>query len=414
LDDISASILASKHSDWQGDTDLKIETAGITDVGRKRSGNEDSLFYDDEMQIYVVSDGMGGHVAGEVASRIVVETFRDKMKEFVGDVEEKGFYNYDETLSADANKINTCIHLANKNVFETASENDGYRGMGATVSTIFIVDRMLVIGNVGDSPIYLIRDGEVELISVMHTVMAEHAALAPEGAKPLSEKYRHMITRAMGIKPEVQPDFSEMPFFPGDNIVICSDGLSDKASPEDIMEVVLQHDSVQNACQALVDMANSRGGDDNITVIVLRFHNGDEDEEDTVPSLEEAETDPSFEHPSEEATDPGVLEDHPPDAPAVEKKAWPKLSRAIAVEYDTDEASFRSMVREFDETGFFIKTLEPIPEGQELMLTITDPETDDSVMVDGRVKQRTQSGLEIEFINLTPEEKEEILAFSKR
>jgi serine/threonine protein phosphatase PrpC len=393
----------------QGDITLKIEAAGITDVGRKRAGNEDSIFFDDDMQIYVVSDGMGGHLAGEVASRIVVETLRDNMKEFIKDISEDKFVQYDDTISADANKVKTCIHLANSEVFRLSHSEEKYRGMGATISAVYIVDPILIIGNVGDSPIYLIRNGSVEMVSVLHTVMAEHAALAPKGAKPLSEKYRHMITRAMGVKEEVQPDFSEMSYFPGDTLVLCSDGLSDKASPEDIMQIALEHDSAQSACQALVDTANARGGDDNITVIVIRIL-GDAEETDT------AGTPPAPEETQKKKEEKAAIPTLPKKKPSPSKPQKPKrptLSRPVAVEYDTDEASFRSIIDVLNEKGFYIKTLEPISEGTELFLTFTDPETDDSFAASGRVTLRTQNGLEVEFINLTPDQEAEIKKFSK-
>lgn len=247
-----------------------IESTGISDVGRKRKGNEDAFFTDDSMNLYVVADGMGGHQAGEVASKIVVETIRDYMKRFNDtdrDVEE--LEDSDISLSKDANRLVSSIHLANKGVYGLSQTNESYEGMGSTVSAVFFTEENLIAANVGDSPIYLIHNGGIELLSVPHTVLAEQAAIDPEGAGRLAPHFRHMLTQAVGIGLTLKPDVCETPCFRGDMLVLSSDGLSDKVTPEEILETV-RNESPQKACRALVDLANERGGDDNVTVIVLK------------------------------------------------------------------------------------------------------------------------------------------------
>jgi protein phosphatase len=123
---------------------------------------------------------------------------------------------------------------------------------------------------VGDSLVYLIRDGEIDLLSVPHTLVAEQAALDPENAELLWSDFKHVLTRAMGVDKSVKADINEIPFYKEDIIVISSDGLTDKASPEEILELVYNQRS-DKACQELVDLANARGGEDNITAIVLRI-----------------------------------------------------------------------------------------------------------------------------------------------
>ena len=246
-----------------------VESAGISDVGRKRSGNEDSMFLDDEHKLYVVADGMGGHQAGEVASGLVVDTMRDYMQRFHEEDNVEELEDVDETLSKEANRLLSSIHLANLGVNRVSHTKESYRGMGATVSAAYFTDDTLIIANVGDSPLYLIHNGRIELMSVLHTVIAEQEALDPEGAKNLGREFRHMLTRAMGIKETVEPDICEIPIFKGDIVVISSDGLSDKVNPQEILEVV-KREKTDRACQTLVDMANERGGDDNVTVIVLK------------------------------------------------------------------------------------------------------------------------------------------------
>ena len=248
---------------------IVIESAGITDRGKKRQGNEDSLFVEDSLGLYVVADGMGGHQAGEVASRLVVDTIGDYIKNRRESADNENPINGDETLSPEANRLMSGIHLSNKAVHEAARGNSSYRGMGSTVSAVYFTDGTFIAANVGDSPIYLIRDGRINLLSVPHTVLAEQTALDPENAARLGKGFRHVLTRAMGTEESVIADIYEIQCFKDDILVISSDGLSDKASPEEIQQLVDGNGS-DAACRRLVDLANHRGGDDNITAIVLK------------------------------------------------------------------------------------------------------------------------------------------------
>ena len=248
---------------------IVIESAGITDRGKKRQANEDSLFLEDTLGLYVVADGMGGHLAGEVASRLVVETIGDYIKSCQENAEAENPISCDETLSEEANRLLSGIQLSNKVVHEAARGNSSYRGMGSTVSAVYFTDGTLIAANVGDSPIYLIRDGNVKLLSVPHTVLAEQAALNPGNAEKLGMEFRHVLTRAMGTEESVKVDIYEIQCFKDDILVISSDGLSDKASPDEIQKLVDGNGS-DAACQRLVDLANDRGGDDNVTAIVLK------------------------------------------------------------------------------------------------------------------------------------------------
>lgn len=252
---------------------IEIESSGITDIGRRRKQNEDSLFYDDGMGLYVVADGMGGHKAGEVASKLVVETIRDYLKQNPARDPLPESVKTSEMLSKDASRLLAGIHLSNHVVHETALKNEDYKGMGSTVSAVYFTDRTFIVANVGDSLVYLIRDGDINLISVPHTLVAEQAELDPENAELLWNDFKHVLTRAMGVDKSVKADIREMPFFKNDTLVISSDGLTDKAAPEEILELV-DNQSSDRACQKLVDLANARGGEDNITAIVLRVKSG--------------------------------------------------------------------------------------------------------------------------------------------
>jgi protein phosphatase len=245
-----------------------VESAGMTDVGRKRKNNEDALYIDDKHGLYVVADGMGGHRAGEVASMIVIDTIREFMHGQIDADAAKRLPAADDTLSTEANRLLTGIHLANLEVHETAGSKEVFKGMGSTVSAIMFSDEAMIAANVGDSPIYLIHNGKIEQLSVPHNVITEQAAIDPEAAQKIGKAYGHMLTRAMGLADEVQADVTEVSVFRGDKIVISSDGLSDKVRPEEILEVT-SGKNVQEACRTLVKMANDRGGDDNVTVITL-------------------------------------------------------------------------------------------------------------------------------------------------
>jgi serine/threonine protein phosphatase PrpC len=248
---------------------VKIESAGISDIGKRRKQNEDSLFLDDRMGLYVVADGMGGHNAGEVASKLVVETIRDYIKQGQsnGPVEERA--GIDANLSKEAGLLLAGIQLSNRIVHQTALSNEAYRGMGSTVSAVYFTEKTFIVANVGDSLIYLIRDGEIEQLAVPHTLVAEQTERDPDNAELLWSDFKHVLTRAMGVDEKVKADISEKPFFKNDILVICSDGLTDKADDEEILELVYNRRS-EKACKSLVDLANARGGDDNITAIVLK------------------------------------------------------------------------------------------------------------------------------------------------
>jgi len=246
-----------------------VESAGISDVGRKRERNEDSLFFDDKMGLYVVADGMGGHLAGEVASRLVVETMRDYIKQFEEDEQPDESSYLDDSISKAANRLLSSIRLSNRVVHEASLQDESQRGMGSTVSAVYFTEDSFIIANVGDSPVYLIRNGSIELLSVLHTVFAEQTARDPEYADLIGNEFKHVLTRAMGVDESVQAHIHETACQKKDILVISSDGLTDKASPEEIRQIVI-HSNSDRACQELVDLANERGGDDNITAIILK------------------------------------------------------------------------------------------------------------------------------------------------
>lgn len=246
-----------------------IESAGLSDTGKKRKDNEDTLLVDDGLGLYIVADGMGGHRAGEVASRLVVESMHGHIKRCRDGETPVETGPADTTLSAGANQVLAGILLSNRLVHDAANETKEYRGMGTTVAALFFDDRTLVAANVGDSPIFLVHKGRFERLSVPHTVLAEYEAANPHGAEQPGTEFKHVLTRAMGVKATVEANICEVPCFTGDVLVICSDGLTDMVATEEILASVTRN-SPAEACRELVDLANDRGGTDNISVIVLK------------------------------------------------------------------------------------------------------------------------------------------------
>ena len=243
-----------------------IESAGLTDVGLKRKENQDALLIDDGLGLYVVSDGMGGHRAGEVASRLTVEAIRNIIDN--PSLETLNADN-DESLSQHANLLIQAVSIANQTVYQAAQDNAAYQGMGATVSAVLFTEKTFIAANVGDSPIYLIHKGKIEQLSVPHTLVAEHAAADPANKTPLAANFKHVLTRAVGTRKTVQADVCELQQFPGDILVIGSDGLSNRVEMEEIRQIARQF--VPNeACRRLVDLANQRGGEDNVTAVVIK------------------------------------------------------------------------------------------------------------------------------------------------
>jgi protein phosphatase len=245
---------------------MHVEAAGLTDVGKKREGNEDSYFLDEANRLYVVADGMGGHQAGEVASGLVAATLQTLVRDDAADAEQDG---YDTMLSPQANQLAAWVRAANRAVYKKSRERDDYRGMGSTLAAVYYTDETFIVANVGDSPVLLVRDNTIEPLSVTHTVAAELGASNPEKLKQLDEKVQHMLTRAIGVGADVVPDVCELQCFKGDSIIICSDGLSNKVTAAEMAAIVTAA-APAAACRTLVDLANQRGGEDNITVIVLK------------------------------------------------------------------------------------------------------------------------------------------------
>jgi PPM family protein phosphatase len=249
---------------------LLIKSAGITDVGLKRDGNEDSFSVEDSLGLYIVADGMGGHLAGEVASQITVrminKTFRKWVEENAS--EDEIFGKPDSSLSREGNYILGGIRLANRVVYEMALEQKKFHGMGTTVVILLVTPSMIIAANVGDSRIYLMRDGELEMLSKDHSIVAEQVELGmmTEDEAAVSPM-KHILTRNLGSSENVEPDIFELEPSNNDHFVLCSDGLTDLLSNEEIREVIESERDPENICRNFIGKVLNRGAHDNTTVI---------------------------------------------------------------------------------------------------------------------------------------------------
>jgi protein phosphatase len=251
---------------------MRYVAAARTDVGRKRQGNEDTFCLDPGLGLYVVADGMGGHAAGEVASRLAVDTIREWMEKHLNGADTAMVGPAAPSGSPEANFLLSSIRLANRIVFDAAKDSRDYAGMGTTVVAALAQEERFILAHVGDSRIYRIRGDRISQVSRDHSFVQQQVDNGMmSAAEAQQSQYRHMITRALGLRETVDVDLSEQPARPGDILVLCSDGLSDLLDDHEILAEVQEHDGdLQEACQALVDRANAKGGDDNITVLLVQ------------------------------------------------------------------------------------------------------------------------------------------------
>jgi serine/threonine protein phosphatase PrpC len=250
---------------------LNIRSCGITDVGFKRDGNEDAFSVEDSLGLYIVADGMGGHLAGEVASRVAVEMINGAFRKWIEEaVEEEIFGEPDASLSREGNYLLGAIRLANRVVYEMALEQKQYQGMGTTVAALFVTPTMIISANVGDSRIYLMRDGDMERLSRDHSIVGEQVEMGimtEEEAENSSMK--HVLTRNLGSSEEVEPDIFEIEPSDNDCFVLCSDGVTDLLNDEEILNLTMEASAPEDLCKKIIDTVLKRGAHDNTTIISL-------------------------------------------------------------------------------------------------------------------------------------------------
>ncbi len=242
-----------------------LRAAASTHVGLRRRVNEDRYALAPDLGLYLVADGMGGHTAGQVASQLAAESSLRAV----------------ETLQAGSvslsEKLRHAVDFANREIYSQARMQPELAGMGTTLVCLLAHEGRAALAHVGDSRAYLIRSGRIRQLTDDHSLVGEllrRREISEDAAR--EHPHRHVLTRALGVRKSVEPDLAEISPQPGDQFVMCSDGLTNHLLDEEIAAAVSSDGDLQAACEALVDLANRRGGEDNTTVVIVRFEKEDE------------------------------------------------------------------------------------------------------------------------------------------
>jgi serine/threonine protein phosphatase PrpC len=249
-----------------------VKSAGLTDVGLKREGNEDSFSIDERLNLYIVADGMGGHLAGEVASRTAVDLINKSYRKWKSsETSEEAIFGWpDASLSRNGNYILGGIQLANKVIHEMATYHKEYKGMGTTIAVLAIIPGLVISANAGDSPIYMIRNGRIEKISKDHNFVAEQVEMGLMTEEEAAESpMKHVLTKNLGSYEDLDPDIFEIEPANNDRFILCSDGLTDLVTDDEILQMVEGEKEPEVLCRNFIDLALKRGGHDNTTVVTV-------------------------------------------------------------------------------------------------------------------------------------------------
>ena len=237
-----------------------MRSSGKTDTGSKRSSNQDSIFLCDKpvgplSNLYIVADGMGGHRAGDMASKMAIDITVEFIKK--------------STLENPIAILKRAMIFANNEIYKAANNDPDLSGMGTTMVAAVIQDNKLYVANVGDSRLYVVGNN-IQQITMDHSLVEELIRKGElERKKGRNHPEKNIITKAMGSKDEVIPDFFEIDFNPEDKILLCSDGLSNMVEDDEIRDIIVDHTSLEKTTDALIDRANYYGGSDNISVVVI-------------------------------------------------------------------------------------------------------------------------------------------------
>ena len=239
---------------------MLLRSAASTHVGMRRQANEDRYAIVPELGLYLVADGMGGHKAGQVASHLAAEGAIRAIDALQG-----------ASVSL-AERLRHAVACANREIFTAAQAKPELSGMGTTFVGMLFGGERLALAHVGDSRAYLLRQGRLRGLTDDHSIVGEllrrHEISEEDAAQ---HPHRHVLTRALGVRPRTEPDLAEMTPQEGDVFILCSDGLTGHVEDEEIAERVASEDDLEVAGQGLVDAANRAGGHDNITVLLVRY-----------------------------------------------------------------------------------------------------------------------------------------------
>ena len=250
-----------------------VHASGVSDIGRVRKTNEDAFVADTEVRLFAVADGMGGHDAGEVASRLAIEAVSGFIRRSAGKPDFPWLWDVDRTLSLDGNRLRTAIYLANRHIFRASESNDEYRGMGTTIVGLLVNGSRMSIGHVGDSRLYVLGDGKLEQIthddSWAAAILAQDPKIGP--ADIAHHPMRHVLTNVLGASEHVEIHLTERDLKGGEVILLCSDGLHGVMDGDTVRDVLLSTPDVEDAARKLVETAMELGSRDNVTALLVRY-----------------------------------------------------------------------------------------------------------------------------------------------
>jgi PPM family protein phosphatase len=249
-----------------------IQSAAQSDIGRKRQTNQDYFLANSGCQLYVVADGLGGHAAGAVAARLSVTAIADFIQLAGASADVSWPFGYNLQFPFEHNVLRTAILIANMKVCHLAEEREDCSGMGSTVVLVWVRGQTAFWTHVGDSRLYLFRNGQLQQLSEDHSLVQEQlrrGIISP--AEALTHSLRHVVTRAIGSRDPLDIEIHELSLHEGDHLLLCCDGLSDKVSNQQIHQQMSTGRDLQTCCQSLIDAANEAGGEDNITAVLLRY-----------------------------------------------------------------------------------------------------------------------------------------------
>jgi PPM family protein phosphatase len=248
---------------------IKLRAAGCSDRGPVRRANEDALFKDEDLGLLIVADGMGGHAAGEVASRLAVDAVTGFIRRTSEDHEHSWPYGIDSSLSFNANRLRTAVHLANRRVFREAENHDDYTGMGTTIVAALIAGTTLSIAHVGDSRLYHAANGQLAQVTRDDSWAATVLGQGPlDTVSKEQHPMRHVLTNVLGARDHTDIHIQERPVAAGELLLLCTDGLHGTVDDALIQQVLAQRSPVDRTAEALVKAALDRGCRDNVTALV--------------------------------------------------------------------------------------------------------------------------------------------------
>jgi len=270
---------------------MRIRFASKTDVGLLRDRNEDSYLVFPRYRFAAVADGMGGHLSGDIASALAVSTLRGFYSNTIGP-DRTWPFPYDNDLTEEENCVVVGVRLANQHVFARARRSQNESGMGTTLVVVVFSENaeQVIVGHVGDSRCYRVRDGQLTQLTSDHSLVSEVTEIAPWLSEDeVNQLPSNVITRALGMAPDVVVDLLTTETRPGDTYLLCSDGLNGMLTDAEILETLVETDVLEEICERLVTRANAAGGNDNTTVVVARVEPDQAESADSEPTPVEDE-----------------------------------------------------------------------------------------------------------------------------